>query len=62
MVNRCFVVSGDAFVYSACIFFCMAFCHFLPLPCATAIHEGNPNKTRFVFVTLCLRTEQLAQL
>lgn len=23
MVNRCFVVSGDAFVYSACIFFCM---------------------------------------
>lgn len=62
MVNRCFVVYGDAFVYSACIFFCMGFCHFLPLPCVTAIHRENPNKIRFVFVTFCLRTELIAHL
>lgn len=62
MVNRCFVVYGDAFVYSACMFFVWIFCHFLPLPCVTAIRGKNPNEIRFVFVTLCLRTEQLAHL
>lgn len=62
MVNRCFVVYGDAFVYSACIFFCMDLCHFLPLPCVTAIRGNSPSEMRFVFVTICLRTEQLAHL
>ena len=40
-MNRCFVVSGDAFVYSACIFFVWVLCRFLPLPCVTAIRGGK---------------------
>lgn len=53
VVNRCFVVYGYAFVYSACIFFV---CHFLPLPCVTAIHGGKPSRRRFVSLIFCLRT------
>lgn len=58
-MNRCSVVYVDAFVYSACIF-CMDSCHFAPLPCVTAIHGRNPREMRFVFVTFCLHTEQVA--
>lgn len=53
MVNRCFVVSVDAFVYSPCTFFSMCFCHFLPLPCVTAIRGENPIKKRFFFFFGC---------